>query len=86
VEPRFSCDGVYQKGGLCGGGTYAVSRAALERLSTAAHTVEDFVKHVASLGAKNLNSDMSSSCLFHAHGVEFSKEMQHYKCSLQTFW
>eukprot|EP00928_Gymnodinium_smaydae_P002778 TRINITY_DN11004_c0_g1_i1.p2 TRINITY_DN11004_c0_g1~~TRINITY_DN11004_c0_g1_i1.p2 ORF type:complete len:399 (-),score=96.29 TRINITY_DN11004_c0_g1_i1:70-1266(-) len=68
-EPPFSCEAVRRNGSICGGGTYAVSRAALEALQLEGRSLAQFVEEMVSGSAAKGASDLMASCLFHKYGI-----------------
>lgn len=70
VEPRMSCKAVYEGGGLCGGPTYYVSRAALNLLKQEGQTSDQFVaEYLAGATGDAGASDLFSSCMFYARNI-----------------
>jgi len=66
---------VWEGGGLCGGVTYLVSRAALDLLRTGGQTAEDFKReYLAASKSPGSTSDLFSSCLFYKRGIPQSVE------------
>eukprot|EP00928_Gymnodinium_smaydae_P007517 TRINITY_DN12699_c0_g1_i1.p1 TRINITY_DN12699_c0_g1~~TRINITY_DN12699_c0_g1_i1.p1 ORF type:complete len:276 (+),score=51.04 TRINITY_DN12699_c0_g1_i1:657-1484(+) len=69
-EPEYSCDDVYEKGGLCGGSTFLVSRAALRQIRRKGQKPADFAKEFATISkSRGGTSDIYTSCLMYDRGV-----------------
>ena len=66
MQPPYSCKGVVENGGICGGPTYVVSRAALERLNVCGAFLADFLSSAVTNKGK---SDICASCFFYLRGV-----------------
>jgi hypothetical protein len=74
VEPMPSCQGVEEKGGICGGPTYFVSRGALRLLRTRGQTPDAF-KHaflapMADAPSRGVQSDTFASCFYYGRGIK----------------
>jgi len=69
-QPPYSCEGVVKNGGICGGPTYVVSRAALDRLSGVGTNVTSFLADfLGSAVTHKGKSDIYASCFFYLRGV-----------------
>jgi len=72
VEPDFSCEAVWQKGGICNGMGSVYSRAALEKLVPKGQTQENFLKEYMGNSRTHVlgRSDLTTSCLLHQRGIK----------------
>merc|ERR1711953_1386775 len=75
IQPPFSCEAVWTKGALCGGGVYFVSRGAMDLLLNSGQTWKDFMEEMrlASKG-RGAASDIFASCMFHARNLPMWSE------------
>ena len=74
MQPQYSCKGVVENGGICGGPTYVVSRAALERLSVGGTNVTSFLADfLGSAFTNKRKSDICASCFFYLRGVPLTQ-------------
>lgn len=69
VDPPFSCKAVWENGGLCSGGGYLVSKAALDRIRHANQTLEEFRDEYKSFGSHATVSDLTTTCLMYDRKV-----------------
>jgi len=81
-QPPFSCQAVWENGGICGGPGYVVSRAALQRLRSENQSLASFLEefqrsaNTTRLGA----SDIFASCFFFSRNIAIKQWSSEYTC------
>eukprot|EP00450_Noctiluca_scintillans_P013569 CAMPEP_0194491496 /NCGR_PEP_ID=MMETSP0253-20130528/10359_1 /TAXON_ID=2966 /ORGANISM="Noctiluca scintillans" /LENGTH=256 /DNA_ID=CAMNT_0039332239 /DNA_START=266 /DNA_END=1036 /DNA_ORIENTATION=- len=81
-QPPFSCQAVWEKGGICGGPGYVVSRAALHRLRSEGQSMASFLEEFqrAANTTRGGASDIFASCFFYSRDIAIKQWSKKYKC------
>jgi len=76
VNPTYSCDAVWHKGGICNGLGSVYSRAALNILSPQGQTQDEFMNEYMENSVTNMQgrSDLTTSCLLWKRGLRVKPE------------
>ena len=81
-QPPFSCQAVWENGGICGGSGYVVSRAALQRLRSENQSLASFLEEFqrSANTTRSGASDIFASCFFFSRNIAIKQWSSEYTC------